>query len=112
MLRDEVSKLLLDAPARCLEAEKLRDEQFAYLLEARRELHDAECNVLLGDALTGKNEQIRNAQMVEETAPERIRVSELEIQLRELERGVRFHERTFEMLTALVKAGHSFTYTG
>lgn len=86
------------APVMIRSAEEARDDKVFVLLEAQQALADAQQHYLLNDYITGKNEAVREAQLAEKTAAERVRVQELEFQVRVMTREVKFQERMFQAL--------------
>jgi flagellar biosynthesis/type III secretory pathway protein FliH len=101
MDRGLLIKQLQAAPVAIRTAEEKRDDKVAILIEAQREFEEAKRHCLLNDYLTGKNEAIREAQLAEKTLAERIRVEELEFQVRVLNREVKFQERMFQALVQI-----------
>jgi hypothetical protein len=109
MTREEIYKSLQMAPDRCKNAEESLHDKLCDLTEAQRELADAERAAILDDfVLMGKNERVREARLQAHTAAERVRVEELEAQVRSLKIAVKYYERVYEMLTKFADAHLKF----
>jgi uncharacterized protein (UPF0305 family) len=98
MDRGLLIKQLQAAPVAIRTAEEARDAKFMQLLEARRTLESERQAFIVDGTLDGKNETVRAAQLDQMTAPEKIVVDNLDLQLRALAREVQFQERTFQAL--------------
>lgn len=73
-----ISKLM-ECPLRIRDLRQAAQETTNLIEQVQRELKEAECHFLLDEygPITGKNEQIREAQLYQKTLPERIRLEEL-----------------------------------
>lgn len=80
-------------------------ETIDLIVQMQAELRDRECQYLLMEdgPINGKNEQIRAAQLHEQTAPERARLAELQRVLARRELLVEHVENQFEACLAMAK---------
>lgn len=101
----DLCKNLGSCPKTIYDLRKEAQAAIDLIVQVQAELRDRECHYLLMEdgPINGKNEQIRAAQLHEQTAPERARLAELQRVLAQRELLVEHAENQFEAYLTLAK---------
>jgi hypothetical protein len=97
MNASDVAKLIVAGPAKILTLEKKVLELEDRRRELMLELQIVEANLLTADntPINGKNAEIRAAQLLHETAPERIQINEYEREIARTKADLTFEQNMF-----------------
>lgn len=101
----ELCKNLATCPKVIFDLRRVAQETIDLIVQVQAELRDRECHYMLMEdgPINGKNEQIRAAQLHEQTAPERARLAELQRVLAQRELLIEHAENQFEAYLAMAK---------